>query len=350
MSHRGQSCSQKDIKNFSLGHTLHSVIGDLEQPIRDEGLLSTNCEIYNWKELNEEYGWETENDAETLLKLLDKRGVEGLEELDGIYAFAYIQDNQIIIARDLLGVNPVWVSEKGEEFSFASEKQALEEEGLKCRELHPRQILKYDLETAERSFEQRDFFEIDDPKNSRSSSENQKTQKEFSENEELEIEEAAEEIKEKFLDAVEKRIPEGDLGLLFSGGVDSTLIAATLQELDKDFTAYTAGIQYGNVNAPRDMDWAQEIAEEMDIELEAYEAELEEVENTLPEIVDWISSTSVVKNGVALPFHFSLQENQEKEQVIMSGLGSEQLYAGYHRQQGYLQPRPSRDAEVRPYL
>jgi len=336
MSHRGQSCSQKDIKNFSLGHTLHSVIGDLEQPIRDEGLLSTNCEIYNWKELNEEYGWETENDAETLLKLLDKRGVEGLEELDGIYAFAYIQDNQIIIARDLLGVNPVWVSEKGEEFSFASEKQALEEEGLKCRELHPRQILKYDLETAERSFEQRDFFEIDDPKNSRSSSENQKTQKEFSENEELEIEEAAEEIKEKFLDAVEKRIPEGDLGLLFSGGVDSTLIAATLQELDKDFTAYTAGIQYGNVNAPRDMDWAQEIAEEMDIELEAYEAELEEVENTLPEIVDWISSTSVVKNGVALPFHFSLQENQEKEQVIMSGLGSEQLYAGYHRQQGYL--------------
>jgi len=41
----------------------------------------------------------------------------------------------------------------------------------------------------------------------------------------------------------------------------------------------------------------------------------------------------VVKNGVALPFHFALSGD---EKVVMSGLGSEQLYAGYHRQQGYL--------------
>ena len=317
MAHRGQSCTQKDIENFSLGHTLHSVIGDLEQPIEEQGLLSANCEIYNWEELNEKYGWETENDAETLLKLLDKKGVEGLEELDGIYAFAYIEDNEVILARDLLGVNPVWMTEREDEFAFASEKQALEKEGLECRELHPRKILKYDLETGERSFEQREFFKID-------------------ENESMEIEQASEEIKEKFLEAVEKRVPGGELGLLFSGGVDSTLIAAALQELGKEFTAYTSGIQYGNVNAPRDMDWAQEIAEEMDIELEAYEADLQEVENILPEIVNWISSTSVVKNGVALPFHFALQDSSKKEQVIMSGLGSEQLYAGYHRQQGYL--------------
>jgi asparagine synthase (glutamine-hydrolysing) len=305
------------MENFSLGHTLHSVVGQLEQPIKDEGLLSANCEIYNWQEINEKYAWETENDAETLLKILEEKGLQGLEEIDGIYAFAYLKDNELILARDVLGVNPVWYTEKEEEFAFTSEKQALEKEGLECRELHPRQILRYDLKTGERTFEQREFFEIN-------------------ENEDLEIEQAAEEIKEKFLEAVEKRVPEGDLGLLFSGGVDSTLIAAALQELDKDFTAYTAGIQHGNVNAPRDMDWAEEVAEEMDIELEAYEASLEEVEETLPMIVDWISSTSVVKNGVALPFQFSLKNSKEEEQVIMSGLGSEQLYAGYHRQQGYL--------------
>ena len=315
LSHRGSSCETVETENFAIGHYLHSVVGELSQPIEDGGLLSANCEIYNWEELNERHGWNTENDAETLLKLLDERGVEGLEEVDGIYAFAYLKDNEVIIARDVLGVNPVWYSE--DEFVFASEKQALEKEGLECRELHPRRILRYDIEADEISFQQREFFEIN-------------------ENEQLEIEQAAEEIKEKFLEAVEKRVPEGDVGLLFSGGVDSTLIAAALQELGKDFTAYTAGIQHGNVNAPRDMDWAEEVAEDMDIELEAYEADLEEVEETLPEIVDWISSTSVVKNGVALPFHFSLKDSREKEQVIMSGLGSEQLYAGYHRQQGYL--------------
>ena len=327
LEHRGLSQKAVETENFAVGHTLHSVVGELQQPIREEGLLSANCEIYNWKELNEKYDWETENDAETLLKILERKGIEGLEEVDGIYAFAYLKDNEVIIARDILGVNPVWYSEEGEGFAFASEKQALEKEGLECRELHPRRILRYNLETGERSFEQREFFEIN-------------------ENEELEIERAAEEIKEKFLEAVEKRVPEGDIGLLFSGGVDSTLIAAALQELDKDFTAYTAGIQHGNVNAPRDMDWAQEVAEDMGIELEAYEAELSEVEEVLPEIVDWISSTSVVKNGVALPFHFALRgtesyEGREDlrssaEQVVFSGLGSEQLYAGYHRQQGYL--------------
>ncbi len=328
LEHRGSSQKAVEMENFALGHTLHSIIGDLEQPIEEQGLLSANCEIYNWKELNEKYGWETENDAETLLKLLDEKGLEGLEEIDGIYAFAYIQDGELILARDLIGVNPIWYSE--EEFAFASEKQALEKEGLEARELHPRQILKYDLDNGIISREQREFFEIDV-------------------NDELELDEAAEEIKELFLQAVEKRTPEGEVGLLFSGGVDSTMVAAALQELDKDFTAYTSGIQHGNVNAPRDMDWAEKIADKMDIELESYEASLAEVEEELPKIADWISSTSVVKNGVALPFHFALMRKSEifsssrnservssQEQVVMSGLGSEQLYAGYHRQQGYL--------------
>ncbi len=314
LKHRGSSQQSVETDNFTLGHTLHSIIGELEQPIQDKGLLSANCEIYNWKDLNEKHGWETENDAETLLKLLDEKGLEGLEEINGIYAFAYIQDGELILARDVLGVNPIWYSEGGE-FAFASEKQALEKQGFEARELHPRQILKYDLYNGVISMEQREFFEINV-------------------NEEKELDEAAEEIKELFLNAVEKRVPEDDLALLFSGGVDSTMVAAALKELDKDFTAYTSGIQHGNVNAPRDMDWAEKIADKMNIELESYEASLEEVEEEeLPKIVDWISSTSVVKNGVALPFHFALNGD---EKVVMSGLGSEQLYAGYHRQQGYL--------------
>lgn len=312
LQHRGSSSKNWHKGGFALGHVLHSVVGEVEQPVHNEGTLIANCEIYNWKELADKHNLEVENDAELLLELLDRKGIKALEELEGIYAFAYLRDSELIIARDLLGVNPVWYSE--DPFVFASEKQAVEKHGLEAKELHPRQILKYNIETEELSFEQREFFEIDV-------------------DEQKEIDEAAEEIKELFLEAVEKRVPEGDLGLLFSGGVDSTLIAATLQELGKDFTAYTSGIQHGNVNAPRDLEWAREIAEEMNIELEVHESNLEEVENALPKTTDWISSTSVVKNGVALPFHFALSGD---EQVVMSGLGSEQLYAGYHRQQGYL--------------
>lgn len=319
LKHRGQSCRTLKTENFSLGHVLHSVVGELEQPIGKEKILSANCEIYNWQELNEKYGWETENDAETLLKILEEKGTDVLEELDGIFAFSYLKSKEIVLARDRLGVNPMWYVEDEENFAFASEKQALEKAGFEnIRELHPRKILRYDIGEKEISLEQLDFFEL-------------------TENEHTQIDEAAEEIKEIFLEAVEKRIPDGEVGLLFSGGLDSTLVAAALQELGKDFTAYTAGIQHGNVSSPRDYEKAKEVADKMGFNLKRYEASLEEVEETLPELVDWLSTTNVVKLGVALPFHYSLnQGRRDEEQVVFTGFGSEQLYAGYARQQGYL--------------
>lgn len=312
LDHRGSSSEIKEFENLVLGHFLHSVVGEVKQPLKGKGTLVANCEIYNWENLASKYDLEVENDAELLLEILDLKGIDALEELDGIFAFAYLNGSELIIARDKLGVNPVWYSE--DQFAFASEKQALEKQGLDARELHPRQILKYDLGENKIRFEQREFFEINVE-------------------EDKKIDEAAEEVKELFLEAVEKRIPDEDIGLLFSGGVDSTLIAAALQELGKEFTAYTSGIQHGNVNAPKDLNWAKDIAEEMDIKLEIHESEIEEVKNTLSKTTDWISSTSVVKNGVALPFQLALNGD---EKVVMSGLGSEQLYAGYHRQQGYL--------------
>ncbi len=312
LEHRGDSSSVRE-GEIDLGHVLHSVVGNVEQPLEGEGVLAANCEIYNWEGLARQLGTDAENDAELLLSLLDREGLDALELLDGVYAFAYYNNGELVLARDLLGVKPLWYSR--EPFAFASEKQALEKEGLEAKELHPRRVLKYDTETDSIEFEQREFFEI--PKNS-----------------ERDIDQVAEEVKELFLKAVEKRVPEGDLALLFSGGVDSTMVATALQELGEDFTCYTAGIQHGNVNAPRDMEWAEKVAEDMGLELESYEASLAEVEETLPEVVDWISSTSVVKTGVALPFHYALQGD---EKVVMSGLGSEQLYAGYSRmKEGYL--------------
>ncbi len=308
--HRGQT-SQIKGEDFKLGHILHSVVGRVDQPLGQDSLLTANCEIYNWNNLADKHGLEAENDADLLFKLLEKEGLKCLKEIDGIYAFGYRKNKEIILARDRIGVNPLWYSE--DPFLFASEKKALEEQGFDAKELHPRHILTYNTSTKEIRTEKRSFHDIDV--------------------EEKEIDKAAEEIKDLFLQAVEKRVPDKELALLFSGGVDSTLIAAALKELDKDFTCYTSGIQHGNVNAPRDVEWAEKIAEKMDLDLRVYSAELDEVEQVLPGIVEWISSTSTVKTGVALPFHFALTGD---EKVVMSGLGSEQLYAGYSRQQGYL--------------
>ena len=318
LKHRGtDNHTIRENNNLSYAHALHSIVNYVEQPTGQKNHLIANCEIYNWKKLAEKHNIEAENDAELLAKLLTQKKVEKvLKQLDGVYAFAYIKENEVILARDKMGVKPLWYSQQNGEFYFASEKQALEKEDIQARELHPRKILKYNLEDQKLTSGNREFYQI-------------------KENEDKTEEEFVEEIEKLFLEAVEKRIPKDrEIALLFSGGLDSSLVAKALQKKNADFTCYTAGIQHGNVDAPRDIEWAKKTAQKMNLDLEIYEAKLEEVEKTLPQITDWISTTSVVKNGVALPFHFSLKEAKGK--VVMTGLGSEQLYAGYSRHEGYL--------------
>lgn len=314
LQHRGSSTSTHS-DGFAMGHVLHPIVGHVEQPLVGDGVLVANCEIYNWHDLCNAYGIKADNDADLLLQLLDHEEVDVLEQLDGVYAFAYRYDGELILARDVLGVKPLWYAVTDDGLVFSSERQALEHAGFAPQELHPRQLLRYDLIEQRCTFEQRDFFSINN-------------------NEELGLDRLADEVADLFLQAVEKRIPDGPVGLLFSGGVDSTMVAAALQRLDVEFTCYTAGIHHGNVNAPKDVDWARRVADTMNLELQVYEATLDEVETLLPDITDWISSTSVVKTGVALPFHLALQQGEEP--VVFSGLGSEQLYAGYDRYEGYI--------------
>ncbi|MDY6765923.1 MAG: diphthine--ammonia ligase, partial [Candidatus Nanohaloarchaea archaeon] len=93
---------------------------------------------------------------------------------------------------------------------------------------------------------------------------------------------------------------------------------------------YTAGTQPGNVDPARDVERAAAVAEEMGLELVTEEASLEEVEAALPTLADTIATTSPVKLGVALPEHVALQN--AAEDIVLSGLGAEQVYAGYTRQ------------------
>ena len=121
--------------NYSIGHLLHSIVGFVEQPIKNR--FVANCEIYNWEELNRKYNLKAKNDAELLFYFVDK-GLD-LDELDGSYAFALIKDDKVILARDILGIKPLWYTNK-DGFMFASEKKVFKE----MIELNPRKILVYE--------------------------------------------------------------------------------------------------------------------------------------------------------------------------------------------------------------
>jgi diphthine-ammonia ligase len=128
-----------------VGHVLHSIVNTVFEPIKDgNSVLVANCEIYNWEELSKKYKLPSENDAALLLKLINKMGIDkALNEVRGVYAFSYWNKDEVWIARDIIGIKPLWYSlENG--FSFCSEKKALTH-CTSIEELNPRTILKYNI-------------------------------------------------------------------------------------------------------------------------------------------------------------------------------------------------------------
>ncbi|MBW2968087.1 diphthine--ammonia ligase, partial [Candidatus Woesearchaeota archaeon] len=139
-----------------------------------------------------------------------------------------------------------------------------------------------------------------------------------------------------FVGAVAKRIPDSKFGILFSGGIDSVLIAKVCQELGVEFTCYTAALEpdAGGQEAD-DLVFAKKAAEDLGLELKYKTIKLDEVEKYLKKVVPLIEDNNVVKAGVALTFYVACElARKDKIKVMFSGLGSEELYAGYERHKG----------------
>tara|TARA_Y100000310_G_scaffold268612_1_gene281296 strand:+ start:53 stop:955 length:903 start_codon:yes stop_codon:yes gene_type:complete len=116
-------------------------------------------------------------------------------------------------------------------------------------------------------------------------------------------------------------------GILFSGGIDSTLIAFLCKKHNFDFTCYTTGLENS-----QDIEYATLIAKKYNFELKYKILTLEEFEETIKETIKilkteeivWISVGSVVYATAQL----ALKDNIKK---LFSGLGTEEIFAGYQR-------------------
>lgn len=301
----------------NLGHTLHSIVGAVPQPLKKKGIFAANCEIYNWKELKEKNKLKAKNDSELLFHLLEIAKLSDIKKvlnnLDGVYAFAYEREEKVILARDIIGIKPLWFSHS-DGFAFASEKKALEKLGyLDILELSPRDILEYDIRKDKISFKRREFFSIS-PIN--------KDKKET----------LLTNTKKLLIESIKKRIPETKFGVLFSGGIDSTLIAFILKNLKKDFTCYTAVLDDPGLREPEDLIYAKKIAKNLNLDLKIIKIKTNDVPKHLKKLVPLIEDSNVVKVGVGLTFYAACNAAKKDGcKVIFSGLGSEEIFAGYQR-------------------
>jgi asparagine synthase (glutamine-hydrolysing) len=142
------------------------------------------------------------------------------------------------------------------------------------------------------------------------------------------------ELKEKFIKAVEKRILDKKFGIFFSGGVDSSLIAAVCKKLGSDFVCYVVGFQDGG-KEPDDVVEAKKVAKELGVELKVKVFNLKEAEEIIKKtvrILQKVGKTDVVNVGVGSVVLAAIELGKgDGIDYFFSGLGSEEIFAGYER-------------------
>ena len=142
LSHRGPDQHGGIVtKDFSLGHQRLSII-DLSdkgrQPMcNEEGdkWVVFNGEIYNFKELREDleksgHKFKSDTDTEVILHAYEEYGYDCVNHFNGMFAFAILDNKKLFIARDPVGIKPLYYYFDNGRFIFASEIKALLEAGI----------------------------------------------------------------------------------------------------------------------------------------------------------------------------------------------------------------------------
>jgi asparagine synthase (glutamine-hydrolysing) len=135
-------------------------------------------------------------------------------------------------------------------------------------------------------------------------------------------EELYNEVKEGLFESVKKSIgSERKVGILFSGGVDSVVIAQVARQF-ADITCYTAGLE-----GAQDLEYARRAAEQMELVHKVKTIKHEEISSYIKKVVETIKEANIMKVGVGIPIFASCEI--AKEERLLTGFGGEELFVGY---------------------
>jgi asparagine synthase (glutamine-hydrolysing) len=304
IKHRGpDGSSAYSIGDITLGNVLLRITGSRSQPIHNNGALTYNGEIYNFMEIAEKLNINTDSDSEALFALIGSKGIESaILELDGDYAFAYAESEKLTLARDIVGVKPLYYS-TGAGFAFSSEKKALYAIGMnEIRTLKPGYMLTFSAgKIAEKKVTG------------------------FATGEQITDENIASKMLYNAIERAVKKRCHKPCAVAFSGGLDSSLIAALCPEAE----LYSVGMK-GSHDIAQTKKAAQLLG--LSDKLHVHELTIDEVESAIHEVIWALESRDPLKVSIALPlFLASKNAHNDGIRVMLSGQGADELFAGYKR-------------------
>lgn len=329
-----------------LGHTRLSII-DLttgKQPIANEDhsvWVVYNGEIYNFKELRREllargHRFETATDTEVIVHLYEDYGEDCVSKLRGMFAFALwdARRKQLLLARDRVGIKPLYYCQTPESFLFASELKALLLDPGVRREVDPQAIDRFltylylpGPETLLRGIcklEPGHYLILQDGRlRIRRYWDLQFPQEPLNGNLRTATAELIELLRQTVRDHMISDVP---VGILLSGGVDSTaMLSFAVEETDKKLSTFTIG--FAGENFADERPYARLAAQRFGNKHYEMTISARDFQDFLPKYIWHMEEPVCEPPAVALYYVSKLAREHVK--VLISGEGGDEAFAGY---------------------
>jgi asparagine synthase (glutamine-hydrolysing) len=305
--------------------------------------LVFNGEIYNYRELRrelEQHGcrFRTASDTEVLLQLLERRGSDGFDALNGMFALALWDsaERSLLLARDRLGVKPLYYAWDGRRLAFASEIKALIASRLVERELEPEALWHYltfryippPLTIWRNVFKlppghyltfgpRRDgpvirrWWDIPYPGMVLRQESDAVLDREFA---------------ALFEDSVRLRlIADVPVGVMLSGGLDSSAVAAATKACGAQLETFSIGFR-GAAEA-NELPYAREVARHLGNRHHEIEIDEQDYVGFLGDFVRFIDEP--MADPASIPLYYVSRLAAERVKVVLSGEGSDEILGGY---------------------
>jgi asparagine synthase (glutamine-hydrolysing) len=357
LAHRGPNEEGSfEGKGFAVVHRRLSIIDIAQghQPMVTAGGrvgIAYNGEVYNYKRLRQDlekrgHTFATNCDTEVVLKVFIEHGPEGFDLLDGMFA-AFIwdtrerEDGVFYLARDHLGIKPLYVYEDADRFLFSSELRALLSVPGLDLSLNPVGLQSYltfrychapeTLYNRIHRLEAGTYWKI----NGSGVFRNRFWDLQFSERPQLISEgEAGERLFALLRDSVKaQQMSEVPVGLLLSGGLDSTTIACLCREIGVRLKSFNIG--FPTVN---EFPYSGKVAESFGLDHVTVETTPEEIVNHFETVVEAMDEP--IADPACFPLHVLCEEIKKSVTVVLSGEGSDELLAGYPQYQAVVGSEP----------
>lgn len=288
-------------------------------------ILAVNGEIYNHKEIRKQYegkyAFQTGSDCEVILALYRDKGIDFLEDISGIFAFAlYDEENDsFLIARDQIGVIPLYIGYDSDgKVYVASELKALEGQCERYEPFLPGHYY-WSKDPGMKHWYKRDWFDYDAVKDNSASSED---------------------IRQALRNAVKKQMmSDVPYGVLLSGGLDSSVISAITQSYSerriednsqtKAWWPRLHSFAVGLKGAP-DLAKARMVADHIGTVHHEINYTIQEGLDAIRDVIYFIETYDVTTVRASTPMYLLARVIKSMGiKMVLSGEGADEIFGGY---------------------